>query len=149
MSQPHPRPSPPSDAAQAYQFFFKNKPKVFFFFSFITLTATLIIIAYYVVKTLLDDAIAEGATPDDNPNPSTNPDQISELSAVNPRQEERLGLLTAPRDPAPPRPQTGPNYNPYNPFNDSKMVRQNSDDSSAQYFSIGGGIGKFFFFGFH
>jgi hypothetical protein len=113
------------------------------------LTATLIIIAYYVVKTLLDDAIAEGPTPDDNPNPNTTPDQISELSAVNPRQEERLGLLSARPTPPQPTPQTGPNYNPYNPFNDSKMIRQNSDDSSAQYFSIGGGIGRFFFFGFH
>jgi hypothetical protein len=129
-----------------YPIFFILKSKVFFFFSFITLTATLIIIAYYVVKTLLDDALDEGSTPDDNNNPNTAPDQISELAAVNPRQEERLGLLTAPRDPAPVTAYSGNNYNPYNPFNDSKMIRKNSDDSSAQYFSIGGGIGRFFFF---
>jgi hypothetical protein len=97
-----------------------------------------VIITYYVVKTLLEDALSE------NP-PTNDSNQLSELAPVSIRQEERQPLTTAqPQTPAPgptAQAQAGPNYNPYNPFNDSKMVRQNSDDSSAQYFSIGGGIG--------
>lgn len=118
----------------------RRGPSVFFFFSFITLTATLVIIAYYVVKTLLEDALSENSTLDDS-NPNAIQNQISELAPINVRQEERLGLITSPVQAPTAPPQAGHSYNPYNPFNDSKMNRQNSDDSSAQYFSIGGGIG--------
>lgn len=93
------------------------------------------------MKTLLEDALSENSTLDDS-NPNAIQNQISELAPINVRQEERLGLITSPVQAPTAPPQAGHSYNPYNPFNDSKMNRQNSDDSSAQYFSIGGGIGK-------
>ena len=90
---------------------------MFFFFSFLTLTATLIIIAYYVVKTLLDEALQERP---ESENPSRHEDQISELANVNVRQEERQALVGN-SSPQRQESQATDNYNPYNPFNESKM----------------------------